>query len=134
MAFFSLTAGGVLDRFPRLRVAFLEAGSEWIPYMTGRMDHYHQVIRNAGLGPYSRKRPGEYLAEGRLFVTCEAEEPLLPQVLDLIGEDHVMIEGDMPHAEARETGIRELRERIDLKEHVKRKILRDNALAFYRLA
>jgi len=134
MAFFSLTAGGVLDRFPGLRVGFLEAGSEWIPYMVGRMDHYHPVIRATGWGPSSRKRPGEYLAEGRLYVTCEAEEPSLPQLLELIGEGHVMIEGDMPHAEARETGIQEIRERKDLSEGVKRKILRDNAMAFYRLS
>lgn len=134
MAFFSVTAGGVLDRFPRLRVAFLEAGSEWIPYMVGRMDHYHPVIRTLGWGPHSKKRPSAYLAEGRLYVTCEAEEPLLPRVLELIGEDHVMIEGDMPHAEARDTGIQELRERTDLKEDVKRKILRDNAIAFYKLS
>jgi predicted TIM-barrel fold metal-dependent hydrolase len=133
MAFFSLTAGGVLDRFPRLRVAFLEAGSEWIPYMAGRMDHYHPVIRNIAWGPHSKKFPSDYLAEGRLYVTCEAEEPLLPQVLELVGEDQVMIEGDMPHAEARETGIQQIRERNDLKEDVKRKILRENALAFYRL-
>lgn len=133
MAFFSLTAGGVLDRFSRLRVAFLEAGSEWIPYMVGRMDHYHPVIRNLSWGPRSKKRPSEYLAEGRVYVTCEAEEPLLPQVLELVGEDHVMIEGDMPHAEARDTGIRELRERTDITENVKRKILRDNASGFYRL-
>ncbi|MBI3078562.1 MAG: amidohydrolase family protein [Deltaproteobacteria bacterium] len=134
MAFFSLTAGGVLDRFPRLRVGFLEAGAEWIPYMVGRMDHYHPVIRDIGWGPHSKKRPSEYLTEGRLYVTCEAEEPLLPQVLELVGEDHVLIEGDMPHAEARDTGIQELRERADVKEDVKRKILRDNAIAFYKLS
>ena len=133
MAFFSLTAGGVLDRFPQLRVAFLEAGSEWIPYMIGRMDHYHPVIRAAGLGPCSKKLPSEYLPDGRLYVTCEAEEPLLPRVLELVGEDHVMIEGDMPHAEARDTGIQELRERTDLTDTVKQKVLRDNAIAFYKL-
>ena len=134
MACFSLTAGGVLDRFPSLRVAFLEAGAEWIPYMMTRMDHYHPVIRDVGWGPYSKKRPSEYLAEGRLYVTCEAEERLLPQVLELVGEDQVLIEGDMPHAEARDTGIQELRERTDIKEDVKRKILRENAIAFYKLA
>jgi hypothetical protein len=133
MAFFSVTAGGVLDRFPGLRVAFLEAGSEWIPYMAGRMDHYHPVIQTVRWGPHSKKRPSEYLAEERLYVTCEAEEPLLPRVLELIGEDHVMIEGDMPHAEARDTGIQGLCERPDIAETAKRKILRDNALAFYKL-
>jgi uncharacterized protein len=134
MAFFSLTAGGVLDQFPQLRVAFLEAGSEWIPYMVGRMDHYHPVIRTLDWGPHSKKRPSDYLREGRLYVTCEAEEPLLPDVLKLVGEDHVMIEGDMPHAEARETGIEELRERGDITEPVKQKILRHNAMTFYQLS
>ncbi|MGH7771662.1 MAG: amidohydrolase family protein [Candidatus Binatia bacterium] len=134
MAFFSVTAGGVLDRFASLRVAFLEAGSEWIPYMAGRMDHYHPVIRTVGWGPRSNKRPSEYLSEGRLYVTCEAEEPLLSQVLELVGEDHVMIEGDMPHAEARDTGIEELRKRADITETAKQKILRDNAIAFYQLS
>jgi uncharacterized protein len=134
MAFFSLTAGGVLDRFPQLRVAFLEAGSEWIPYMVGRMDHYHSVIRTLSWGPYSKKLPSDYLGEGRLYVTCEAEEPLLPNVLKLVGEDHVMIEGDMPHAEARDTGIGELRKRADITETAKQKILRHNAIAFYQLS
>lgn len=133
MAFFSLTAGGVLDRFPKLRVGFLEAGSEWIPYMVGRMDHYHPVIRSVAWGPHSKRPPSEYLAEGRLYVTCEAEESLLSRVLELVGEDQVMIEGDMPHAEARDTGIREIQERRDLSDQVKQKILRDNAIRFYQL-
>ncbi|MCY4441426.1 MAG: amidohydrolase family protein [Deltaproteobacteria bacterium] len=131
MGFFSILGGGVLDRFPKLRVAFLEAGSEWIPYMVGRMDHYHPVV--AMLGNRSKKLPSEYLAEGRVYVTCEAEEPLLPQVIDLVGEDQILIEGDIPHAEARETGIEELRERTDISEAVKQKILRENGLAFYKL-
>ncbi len=130
MGFFSILGGGVLDRFPKLRVAFLEAGSEWIPYMVGRMDHYHPVV--AMLGNRSNKPPSEYLKEGRVYVTCEAEEPFLPQVIDLVGEDQILIEGDIPHAEARETGIEELRERADISDAVKQKILRENGLAFYR--
>ena len=131
MGFFSILAGGVLDRFPKLRVAFLEAGSEWIPYMVGRMDHYHPVVEM--LGNRSRKLPSEYLREGRVYVTCEAEEPLLPHVIDLVGEDQILIEGDIPHSEARETGIQEIRDRTDLSDAVKQKILRENGLAFYNL-
>lgn len=131
MGFFSILAGGVLDRFPKLRVAFLEAGSEWIPYMVGRMDHYHPVVEM--LGNRSRKLPSEYLEEGRVYVTCEAEEPLLPHVIDLVGEDQILIEGDIPHSEARETGIQEIRDRTDLSDAVKQKILRENGLAFYNL-
>ena len=43
MGFFSMTAGGVLERFPRLRVAFLEAGAGWLPWWMERIDHYHPV-------------------------------------------------------------------------------------------
>jgi uncharacterized protein len=131
MGFFSIVGGGVLDRFPKLKVAFLEAGSEWIPYMVGRMDHYHPVVQM--LGNRSKKPPSEYLKEGRLYVTCEAEEPLLPHVIDLMGEDQILIEGDIPHAEARETGIQEIRDRTDIPEKVKQKILRENGLVFYNL-
>jgi predicted TIM-barrel fold metal-dependent hydrolase len=134
MGFHSLVGCGVLDRFPKLRVGFMEAGSEWIPYWIGRMDHYHAVSRANGWGRYAARRPSEYLKDGRIWVTCEAEESLLNQVIDLIGEDYILFEGDMPHAEARDTGIKTLRERTDLSERVKRKILRENALAFYRLA
>lgn len=71
--------------------------------------------------------------EGRVYATCAAEEALLPQVIDLVGEDQILIEGDIPHAEARETGIQELRERTDISEDVKQKILRANGLGFYNL-
>jgi len=134
MGFHSLVGCGVLDRFPKLRVGFLEAGSEWVPYWIGRMDHYYGVSRANGWGRYAAKKPSEYLKDGRIWVTCESEEPLLPQVIDLIGEDHILVEGDMPHAEARDAGIKTLQDRIDLPERVRRKILRDNALAFYRIA
>src|SRR5579884_2631385 len=39
--------------------------------------------------PRSARRPSEYLATGRVYVTCEGEERLLPQVLEFLGEDRV---------------------------------------------
>ena len=32
MGAFSFTAGGLLDRFPRLRVGFFEVGGSWLPF------------------------------------------------------------------------------------------------------
>src|ERR1700674_4424224 len=34
----ALIGGGVLEKFPRLRVAFLEAGAGWLPYWMGGLD------------------------------------------------------------------------------------------------
>jgi predicted TIM-barrel fold metal-dependent hydrolase len=133
-AFWSILGGGVLDDFPRLRVSFLEAGSEWLPYWVGRMDHYyHSDTNNARGGYMPKKRPPDYLREGRVFFTCEAEEALLPQVLELLGEDHMMASADMPHGEARDRAMDIVRQRTDLSEVAKRKILGENAATFYNL-
>ena len=35
-----MIAGGVLDRFPRLRVGFFESGLGWIPYWLDRLDEH----------------------------------------------------------------------------------------------
>ena len=34
----SVIAGGVVERFPRLRLAFLEGGIGWVPYWMDRLD------------------------------------------------------------------------------------------------
>ncbi len=133
-AFWSILGGKLLDEFPKLRVAFLEAGSEWLPYWVGRMDHYyHSDTDNARGGYMPKKRPSEYLKEGRIFFTCEAEEALLPQVLELLGEDHMMASADMPHSEARDRCMDIVRDRSDLSDTAKRKILGENAARFYNL-
>jgi len=33
--------------------------------------------------------------------TCEAEEKLLTQAIEFVGEERIMISADMPHGEAR---------------------------------
>ena len=40
MAFVALLGRGMMDRYPDLRIAFMEFGAEWLFYMVGRMDHY----------------------------------------------------------------------------------------------
>jgi predicted TIM-barrel fold metal-dependent hydrolase len=135
MGFFSMTAGGVLERFPRLRVAFLEAGAGWLPWWIERIDHYHPVatwFRNSfGLGPLPQQKPGTYL--DRVYMTCEADERLLPQALEVLGEDKMMVSEDMPHLEDREGSVGELQRRTDISEEAKRKIVTDNPIRFYGL-
>jgi predicted TIM-barrel fold metal-dependent hydrolase len=134
MAFYAFTGGGVLDRFPRLKLAFLEAGCEWVPWLVQRMDHYFESEARKG-GQLPERRASEYLRESELYFTTEAEEKNLPLVMEFIGsEDRIMISADMPHGEAREAAVEEVEERTDLSETQKRKLLGDNALRFYRLA
>ncbi|MGH7825443.1 MAG: amidohydrolase family protein [Candidatus Binatia bacterium] len=131
MAFFSIL-GEVLDRHPRLRVGFLEAGVDWVPYMVQRMDHYHKAEQRSGW-PVPRRNASDYIKNCEIYFTCEAEEKLLPEVVNWIGEDRIMMEADMPHGEGRDTAVQEIQERRDIREATKRKILGMNAKAFYTL-
>lgn len=133
MGFFSFLGGGILDRFPRLKVAFLEAGADWVPYLVQRLDHYFASERLAGWWTPERSA-SEYLRDCQIYFTCEAEERLLPQVLEFAGEDRIMMSADMPHAEARENAVGEIEKRTDLTGEQKARILGKNAITFYSLS
>ena len=46
MAFVAIVGHGMLDRYPNLKVGFLEFGAEWILYMVPRLDHYLPIDRS----------------------------------------------------------------------------------------
>ena len=133
MGFYSFAGGGVLDRHPRLEAVFLEGGAGWLPWYLERMDHYYPVAEffrsSFGLAPITSASPESY--KDRIHVTAEAGERLLPQVLDYLGEDNVMVSEDMPHLEAREGSGEDLGARADVTEAQKEKILLRNPARFY---
>ncbi|MBI3091243.1 MAG: amidohydrolase [Candidatus Tectomicrobia bacterium] len=133
MAFHSFLGAGLLDRFPSLRVAFLEAGGDWLPYMVHRMDHYHDIDTQLGHGVRGKRKPSAYLKEGRVYLSVEGDEPLLRPVIERLGAQHVMVSADMPHSEARENAFQEIKERTDIAEKDKEWILGKAAEEFYRL-
>lgn len=131
----SIVLNGVLEDFPTLRLAFLEAGAGWVPYMMGRLDEKYEGDRRRRHLPLKRL-PSEYIRGGNVFFTCELEEKTLDVVVRELGEDILMYPSDFPHEKARgefAKGIPEFLERPDLSDNVKRKILYDNAKRFYRL-
>src|ERR1043166_442426 len=79
----SMIFEGVPEKFPRLRVAFLEAGCGWAPYWMERMDDEYAKRRSEA--PTLKKRPSEYVRSGTIYFSCEADEWLLPQALELVG-------------------------------------------------
>ncbi len=98
------------------------------------MEHYYHSDSDNQRGGYMPlRRPSAYLKEGRIYFTCEAEEGGLPEAIALLGEDQMMVSADMPHGEARERAFDEVRERTDIPERVKDKMMGENAARFYRL-
>jgi|TARA_B100000315_G_C14212190_1_gene422576 hypothetical protein len=39
-----LIAGGILDRFPCMKVGFFESGLGWIPYWLDRLDEHFEIM------------------------------------------------------------------------------------------
>ena len=139
LAFMAIVGHRMLDRYPDLEVAFLEFGAEWIFYMVSRMDHYLPLDRGAhpfGLSmPNAAQLPREsirdYVKSGRIFIAAEADDSMLHNLFELIGEDHVLFSSDFPHGEGRENAALEIIDRKDLSETQKQKLLYDNTVRLF---
>jgi predicted TIM-barrel fold metal-dependent hydrolase len=128
----SIISNGVLDRFPKLQVAFLEAGVGWVPYWMDRFDEkYHK--RKAEMEPL-KMLPSDYIKANRCFFTCEGEESALPLMIERFGDDCILYASDYPHWDTDWPNTAQLIvERKDITKKTKEKILGLNALSFYRI-
>jgi len=129
----SLVFEGVPERFPTLRLAFLEAGAGWAPYWMERMDDEF-AKRGAAEAPVLKRRPSDYVRGGNVYFSCEADEWLLPQALELVGENQIVYASDFPHWDHGYPGsVEEIVNRGDLTEAQKRKVLGENCRRLYGL-
>lgn len=126
LAFLSLHEAGVFDRFPRLKVLFLECGTLWVPYWLERID--------AERGQYRSSQSGRMAADvfrEQCFVTAEVDDRFLPAVVDLIGDENIMLSTDYPHDESHYPHSRRLFMEQKLTPGSRERIGRLNALRAY---
>ena len=131
LAFVAIVGHGLLDRYPNLKIGFLEFGAEWIFYMAGRLKHY--AVLNKRRMPTSKgllqRDVDDYLKSGRIFVAAEADDVMLTQEMALLGEDQILFSSDFPHDEVGRCHERDYRtERYFGRQ--KRKILHHNTVRF----
>lgn len=123
--------GGVFERFPRLRVGFLEGLVGWIPMLAQRMDEEYE--RRPFEAPLLTKKPSEYIRGGHIFFGAESEEWMIPTVIRYLGSDQTLLySSDYPHWDGEfPNSTRTLVERTDLTDQNKRNIIGENARRFY---
>jgi uncharacterized protein len=97
MSFLALLEGGVLERHPALRVAWLESGCGWLPYWLGRLDAEYAQLSNEVSGRVSR-RPSEYFRR-QCWIAFEPDEVMLGPSVDVIGKQCVVFGTDFPHVD-----------------------------------
>jgi uncharacterized protein len=126
-----LMYAGIPEKFPKLRIAFLECGAGWVPYWMERMDEEWEK-RGDVEAPLCKRKPSEYITHGNWFFATEPEEGMLPYVIERIGEDRIVFASDYPHWDAMFPHVvSTIRGRNDISESAKEKILGKNANALY---
>ena len=125
---------GVFDRFPTLRLAFLESGSAWVLCALERMqrEFEHWSVLLGG----HKKSPKEHLKSGRLYFEAELEDDLLPFTAQLLGDRTLVFASDFPHftrADHIAESVKRFQERRDLTDETKRRILGENVRRLYKI-
>jgi predicted TIM-barrel fold metal-dependent hydrolase len=142
----SMLFNGIFDHFPNARYAYLEGGVAWLLVCLERFDrswetHLAHDPRNEHFQLREGERVSQYIrrqmAEGRLFVGCEGEEPAIAEAVRVAGAEAWLFSSDFPHevtAAMCQHEIDELLENDELNDEQKQAILAGNAERFYRLA
>jgi uncharacterized protein len=126
----ALVYGGVPERFPKLRIAFLECGCGWVPYWMDRMDEEWEKRQSEA--PLLKAKPSEYMIRGSWFYAAEPEESTLAYVIDRIGDDKILFASDYPHWDGMfPYVVSTIRGRKDISEESKKKFLGENAKRLY---
>jgi predicted TIM-barrel fold metal-dependent hydrolase len=128
------TCGGVLERFPRLKVIFLEANGGWIVPWLERLDHHYEVFRWDV--PGLKAKPSEYFRR-QCWISFDADESTLAFTArsPLVGAERIIWASDYPHPDAKLPGVvAELRAAMaDLDAAAQARIAGVNAAALYGL-
>jgi predicted TIM-barrel fold metal-dependent hydrolase len=131
LASLSLICRGALERHPELQVVFLESGAGWLPYWLWRMDEHFEILTFQV--PWLKKKPSEYFRR-QCFISFEADETRLGEVIASIGAERVVFASDYPHWDATFPGVAEMiLGREDLDADAKSMIMGANAARLLRL-
>jgi len=132
LALEAMTLGGVLARFPRLRVAFLEGNGSWLPFWLWRLDEHWE---NPGKheNPALEQKPSWYFHR-QGWVSVECDEWPARHAVEACGADCFVFSTDYPHYDTKYPAATARFLDLPLTTEQKRKILWDNCARLYRFA
>jgi predicted TIM-barrel fold metal-dependent hydrolase len=159
MGYQKVFASGVLDRYPNMRIAFLEAGCDWVNFLNERMEEYSgkpgtrlAMVNSGGAGRgaadapvstsavsvlhswyKSKGLPNDYIQDGRIFFGSEPDEGDMAHFAELYGNDCLLYASDIPHADRILNAAELVENRNDISQELKQKYLVDNVARFYGL-
>jgi predicted TIM-barrel fold metal-dependent hydrolase len=132
MALAAICGGGVLERHPRLRAAFLEGNCSWLPWLLWRLDEHAEMFADVW-SPDLTRPPSEYFKR-QCYVSVDSEEHPVKWVIEAMGSDSIVYSTDYPHVDAHFPHSADRFLQLPIADEHKRKILWDNCAALYGMA
>jgi uncharacterized protein len=129
MALGPFCAGGVLERHPRLKAAFLEGNCSWLPWLLWRLDEHWELFADID-APESTLKPSECFKR-QCYVSVDCEEAPVKYAIDYIGNENIIFSTDFPHVDAQFPHSSDHFLQLPITDEDKRKILWDNCARFY---
>jgi uncharacterized protein len=102
MAF--LLAGGVCERFPDLKLVFLESNGGWVVPWLERLDHHAEIF--SWDVPWLRREPSEHFRR-QCWISFDPDESTLAFTANspLVGAERIVWASDYPHPDAKFPGV-----------------------------
>jgi predicted TIM-barrel fold metal-dependent hydrolase len=128
-----LAAGGVFDRFPKLRIVSAENDIGWMPHFLYRLEHAWTKYHALGSAKQLSMTPSEFIRR-QVWATFQ-DDPVGPATYRFYGEDKYMWASDFPHGDCTWPNSRKVIEQdfAGIPEKVTSKIVCDNAVKLYQL-
>ena len=120
---------GVFERFPKLRVATVEAMVGWVGEWIERLNYRYSYMGHTS----QMKRPADEYFHRNIWISADPEERMFPYIVQFAGDDRFFIGSDYPHAEGFVRPVEKARQQLaSLPKASVDKILEGNARDFYR--
>ena len=99
-----LTSGGVCERFPELKLIFLEANGGWLVPWLERLDHHTKKF--PWDVPWLKMLPSEYFRR-QCWISFDPDEAMLATTAlsPLVGAERIIWASDYPHPDAKFPGV-----------------------------
>jgi uncharacterized protein len=129
MAMVDTIGGGVCERHPKLKLAFLECYCGWAPFLLHRLDNAMEKGRFPTAG---KLKPSEYFKR-QCWISTEHEKEL-PMAIELLGDGNIVFSTDYPHGDSDfPNAVEEFLEIDRVSNESRKKILWDNCARLYGL-
>jgi len=124
-----LIFSGVLEKYPGLKIILAHGGGQF-PFIMGRLEHGYQVRPECEEKVH---QPPRLFLKNFYFDTITHNSDALRYLIAFAGIDHVLLGSDYPYDMGNHQPVETVSRVADLTEEDRRKIMRDNAVALFKL-